>query len=150
MGAYGITPTTGMKVVSALDAVDLTATTNGIEVDTQGFDGGWVTFILSVGTPTGAGGEFDVKVQETDVTGFGGTVVDVTSATFTKIEVDVAGSFDKTLSGTVQVLGRQRFMRLVFTETVAVTACLISAVAALTGASESNLVDTTYEFTITE
>lgn len=149
MGAYGTTPATGFKHQSGLDAVDLTATTNGIEVDTRGWDGGWATFYVNVGTPTGAGGEVDIKLQETDVTGFGGTVTDITGATFTKIEVGDSTSFDKTLAGTVQILGRQRFLRAVFTETVAVTACPIACVVVLSQPGESNLQTATYEFTIT-
>lgn len=149
MGAYFTDPETGYKFESALDSEDITATTNGLEIDTQGFDKGWCTFYVNVGTMTGAGGEIDIKLQETDVTGFGGTVTDVTGATFTKLEVDVAGTFDKAVAGTVLIHGRQRFLRLVFTETSAVTATPISAVAVLTGARESNLVDTAYDFSVT-
>lgn len=149
MGAYGKTPNTELQIESALDAVVLTADTNGIEIDTKGFDGGWLTFIVNVGTVTGAGATLDITAEETDVTGFGGTVTAITGAAMTQIIQSTAGTFNKTLQGTIQILGRQRFIRLVFDEGVAITACPISAVYVLQGPRDSAKVTTTYEYTVT-
>jgi len=147
MGATGPTPNTSLKMQSALDAVSLAADTNGLIIDTQGFDGGWLTFVVNVGTVTGAGATLDITVQEDSASNMA-TAVAVSGAAMTQIIQTDTTTFDKVLIGTLQLQGRKRYMRLVFDEGVAITACPISAVAILQGATYSNDVDSTFEFTI--
>ena len=135
-----------LAVRNALSAVSISATTNGLEVDTKGY--GYVTFVVNAGILTdGGSATLDIKVQETDVTGFGGTVTDITGATFTQITTanDVA-----VYVGRVRIdASRDRYMRLVLTEGGTITSALVAAVAVLTepeGGSAN--VGETYEFTV--
>jgi len=147
MGAYFTDPTTGAHHTSALNSVTLTSTTNGLTIDTQGFDKGWCTFVVNVGNAGGAGSTLDITVEESADPGMAGATT-VAGAAFAQIEADVSATFAKTVAGTVLVHGRQRYVRLVFTETGAISVP-IGAAAVLTGPRESNLVTAAYDFSVT-
>jgi len=146
MGANTATPNTFTKHVSALNAATVSATGNGVAVDTLGFDSGWATISINVGAVTGSGAELAVKLQESDASGSG--YADITGATFTTIESDTAGTFNKVLTGSVQLNGRKRYLRLALTETGTFSAPM-SATAMLSGPSVSTKANGTWEFTVT-
>jgi hypothetical protein len=148
MGSNHPTPASCFKIASALDAVTLTASANGLIIDTRGFDGGWLTFIVNVGTTTTSStGSMAITVEEDDNSGMSSALT-VAGATFTTIVAGTGATYDKTLQGAIKLQGRERYLRLVVTETGTVTACPIAAVALLHGATYSADVDSTYEFSV--
>ena len=147
MGAYGMTPATAFKVVDAEVAVTYASasTFNGTEIDTRDFDGGWAVFVVSAGNFTGAGCTAAIKIQETDVTGFGGTVADVSGAAF----ANITASNDNTVYiGAVRLQGRQRFLRCHTTTSGTVTTAPLAVVCLLYGAGSSASQSVAHSFTV--
>lgn len=132
MGAYGATPSSNMKVVQTLAPVSLSASgTGSLVVDTQGFDGGFATFIVNVAAESGSG-SMVFRVQEDDNSGFS-SASDVTGAAFASIS---AANDETTYYGVVQIQGRQRYLRLAWAETGTFTA-LCSGACVLTGPGDT-------------
>lgn len=93
------------KVVRALDpeAYAVGAVAAGPEIDTKGFR--WAVFDLIVGDSAGT---YTFQIEETDVTGFGGTVSDVTGATASI----GATSDDAVYRVVIDCQNRDRFLRV--------------------------------------
>ena len=114
------------KTVQALDPVAQAAgTTNGIAVDTQGFD--VAIFNCYAGT-VGASGTIDFKLQESDTSG--GTYTDITGATVPQIAAANDNALYKVRARLQK--GRKRFLRVV--SVVATATCPVSAWCDLTDA----------------
>lgn len=77
----------------------------GTEIDTLGWR--WATFVLQTGVMDAAT-TYDMQIEETDVTGFGGTVSDVTGAVVATINTDDNSTFVVV----VDCQPRDRFLRV--------------------------------------
>ena len=95
-----------IKSVVGLIPEDLATTTNGIAVDTNGFDDAQV--ILDTGASSGTSPTLDVKMQESDSSGSGYT--DISGATFTQITAD-----DQHQSLGLNLRSKKRYIRAVAT-----------------------------------
>lgn len=63
---------------------------DGTEIDTKGYR--WAIFVLQTGVMDAAS-TYDMQIEETDVTGFGGTVSDITGALVQTINTDDNSTF---------------------------------------------------------
>lgn len=142
-----MTPATAFKVVDGEVAVTYASasTFSGTEIDTRDFDGGWAVFVVSAGTFTGAGCTAAIKIQETDVTGFGGTVADVSGAAFANI---TSANDNDVYVGSVRLQGRQRFIRCHTTTSGTVTTAPLSVTCLLFGAGSSASQTKAFSFTV--
>ncbi len=127
-----------IKVTSALDAVSLTATTNGIVIDTQGYES--LAFAISVGIFATFDGtnNLAIKVQEGDQANLS-DAADIASGDYLDARTQAGAAWDRLLNSAAEdaeayvigvALGTKRYRRLVFTEAGIVTVP-ISAVAVL-------------------
>jgi len=119
----------------ALAPAALAADTNGIAIDTLGFNG--LEYVINVGTAF-VGGGFDVTLEEDDDDGSGSPV-----GTWTAVPSDeILGRLSDTIAAQVIItdankvyrvgsIGKKRHQRAVFTETGTISAGVIGAVAIL-------------------
>lgn len=113
-----------VKVMSALDAVSFTATTNGIIIDTQGFES--LMFTINVGdfaTFTGTN-KITVSVEEGDDSGLSDAAA-IASGDYLLAQNEAGSTWDKIMDGATDdeqayklgiAINTKRYKRLVFTE----------------------------------
>lgn len=127
-----------LKQVTALVAVSLTATTNGLVVDTQGHES--LSFLINVGDFVTFDGtnNLTIKVQEGDQSD-GSDMADVAAGDYLILRNEAGATWDRLLNAAAEdeesyILGvavnAKRYKRLVFTEAGIVTVP-ISATAVL-------------------
>lgn len=139
------TPTERSKPIQAIAAQSITSATdtNGTEVDTNGWDGGYMQVIVNAGTFTGASPAMDIDVQESDTSGSG--YADVTGASFAQITTANDAAI---FVGYVRLRARERYLRVQATSSGTITAIPISVTCVLLNPSESNLQDVSYSFEV--
>lgn len=127
-----------IKGVSALDAVSFTGSTNGIVIDTQGFES--LVFTINVGdfaTFTGSN-KIAFTVEESDASD-GSGMAEIASGAYLDARNEAGAAWDKILDGSTDdeqayMIGvevrTKRYLRLVSTETGTVV-CPLSATAIL-------------------
>ena len=95
-------------------------TTNGIEIDTNGFES--LTFLLRASSYTD--GTFTASLEESDVSGSGYTAVD---------SVFVIGEVALTAAGVASIgsVAKKRYIRLVITSTAVTTGTTLDSLAVL-------------------
>ena len=126
-----------VKQISALDAATIAATTNGLVVDTQGFES--LTFLLNIGAFTFSGiNNLTIKVQEGDQSD-GSDMADIASGDYLDGYNEAGAIWDKLLNaagedGQAYRIGvrmsQKRYRRLVITEAGTVSV-IMSATAVL-------------------
>lgn len=118
-----------IKCISALDAVSMTATTNGIVIDTQGYES--LVFTLNVGDFVTFDGtnNLAIKVQEGDQANLS-DAADIAAADYLDARNEAGAAWDRLLNSSTEdeqayaigvALGTKRYRRLVWTEAGAVT-----------------------------
>lgn len=118
-----------VKQVTAVLAVSLTATTNGLVVDTQGYES--LVFLINVGDFATFDGtnNLAVKVQEGEDSGLS-DAADIAAADYLTARNEAGTAWDRLLNAAAEdeetyilgvKLGTKRYRRLVVTEAGAVT-----------------------------
>lgn len=121
-----------VKLTSARNAAAITTntTTNGVEIDTQGYDS--VTFALQSAARTD--GTYTPLIQETNTSGSGYT--DVADADLIGTEAAAAISAANTVTK-IGYVGNKRYVRLSIVSTSVTSGATVGALAILGGASQA-------------
>jgi len=118
-----------IKAISALDAVALSATTNGIVIDTQGYES--LAFVLNVGDFATFDGtnNLTITVQEGDQSN-GSDMANIATADYLDARNEAGAAWDRLLNAAAEdeqaymigvALNTKRYRRIVVTEAGAVT-----------------------------
>lgn len=123
-----------VQLTSARNAAAITTntTTNGIEIDTRGFDS--VTFAMQSATITD--GAYAVLIEETDTAGSGYTTVVAAELTVTVASVAFIATDDNVVKK-IGYLGTKRYVRLSYVSTGVTTGGTLGALAILGSASQA-------------
>lgn len=114
------------KQALAPGAITSNTTTNGTEVDRQGFE--QVEFLILAGTITD--GAYAVEVQESDTSGSGYTAVADNDLLGTEAGAGIVAADDNTVKK-IGYRGIKRYVRLVVTSTGVTTGGTLGAIAVL-------------------
>ena len=117
-----------LRLLPARNAAAITTntTTNGIEIDTQGFSS--LTFAIQSATITD--GNYAILIEETDTTGSGYATVAAADLTVAVASVAFIATDDNVVKK-IGYTGARRFVRLSFVSTGVTTGGMLSALAIL-------------------
>jgi hypothetical protein len=104
----------------------IAADTNGATVDTSGYES--ITYAIHVGTAM-AGGGFNVTIEQDDDSGFGSGAAVSAAETIGTLPTISIGDTDKVYR--VGSIGKERYQRIVLTETGTISGGTIGVVAIL-------------------
>lgn len=123
-----------VRLTSARNAAAITTntTTNGVEIDTQGYDS--VTFAMQSATITD--GTYTPLIEETDTAGSGYTAVADADLTVTEASVAFVATDDNVVKK-IGYLGNKRYVRLSYVSTGVTSGGTLGALAILGGASQA-------------
>jgi len=118
-----------LKAISGLDAVSLTATTNGIVIDTQGYES--LAFVVNVGDFVTFDGtnNLTITVQEGDAANLS-DAANIATADYLDVRNEAGAAWDRLLNAAAEdeqayiigvAVNAKRYKRIVITEAGAVT-----------------------------